>query len=134
MKEGIPHDVQRVFDTHDRDIRKKLLAVRRMILDVAAETAGVGELEETLKWGQISYLTPKSKSGTTIRIDGPDEGASDLRLYVHCQTSLVDTMRSMYGDLLEYEGTRCIRYDARDAKQTEAVRHFIWMALTYHQG
>ncbi|WP_227013429.1 hypothetical protein [Paenibacillus psychroresistens] len=25
--------------------------------------------EETLKWGQLSYLTLKSKSGSTIRID-----------------------------------------------------------------
>jgi hypothetical protein len=44
------------------------MQLRMHILDAASETEGVGELEETLKWGQPSYLTKKPKSGRTIRI------------------------------------------------------------------
>ena len=38
-------------------MRKKLLHLRQIILDTASETEGVNELEETLKWGEPSYLT-----------------------------------------------------------------------------
>jgi len=40
-----------------------------MIFDVAKKTPGVGKLEEDLRWGQPSYLTLETGSGSTIRID-----------------------------------------------------------------
>ena len=60
--------VDDVFQSYPRAARAKLGALRKLILATAARTQGVGEIEETLKWGQPSYLT-KSKSSTTIRID-----------------------------------------------------------------
>ena len=35
--------------------------LRQLIFETAAATEVVGELEETLKWGEPSYLTPKTK-------------------------------------------------------------------------
>jgi hypothetical protein len=58
-----------VFAAYPKPLKAKLLALRRLILDTAATTTGVGALEETLKWGQPSYLTAATKSGSTIRID-----------------------------------------------------------------
>jgi len=43
-----------VFNTYPNGIKKKLLLLRQLILDTASETEGVGDLEETLKWGQPS--------------------------------------------------------------------------------
>lgn len=34
----------------------------------AASFEEIGEIEETLKWVEPSYLTPKSKRGSTIRV------------------------------------------------------------------
>jgi hypothetical protein len=61
--------VEAAFDAYSKPVKAKLLALRRLIFDTAKATKGVGALEETLKWGQPSYLTPETKSGSTIRID-----------------------------------------------------------------
>ena len=58
-----------VIEAYPAPVRRKLEAVRRLILDTARKTEGVGALEEALKWGQVSYLTSESKSGSTVRID-----------------------------------------------------------------
>jgi hypothetical protein len=57
--------VEAVFDAYPRPVRAKLLALRRLILDTAKRTEGVGRLQETLKWGQPSYLT--SETGSAAR-------------------------------------------------------------------
>jgi hypothetical protein len=80
--------VAEVFDKHTPAVRDRLLALRSMILDTAASTPGVGPIAETLKWGQISYLTPESRSGTTIRIDARADG---LAMFVNCQTDLTSS-------------------------------------------
>lgn len=46
--------------------QKKLLFIRELILEVASEINGTPEVEETLKWGEPSYLT---EQGSTIRMD-----------------------------------------------------------------
>ena len=60
--------VAQVFDSYPPALRTRLLALRALIFEVAASTPGVGELEETLKWGEPAYLTTQSKSGSTVRI------------------------------------------------------------------
>ena len=61
--------VAAVFRSYPSGVATKLLALRRLILDVASSTEGVGPVEETLRWGQPSYLTTRPRSGSTIRID-----------------------------------------------------------------
>ena len=53
--------VARAFEGYPPNIRRRLLARRALILKTAASTDGVGELEETLKWGEPAYLTAESK-------------------------------------------------------------------------
>ena len=100
-----------VFDACPKPIKAKLLALRRLILDTAKATQGVGALEETLKWGQPSYLTSESKSGSTIRIDQVKAEPGQVAVYFHCQTNLVETFRELYPEL-RYEGNRAILLDA----------------------
>lgn len=123
-------EVSEVFQNYPEKIQEKLQSLRYMIYDVAEQIEGVGELEETLKWGQISYLTPITKSGSTIRMDAlPDEN-DGVALYFNCQTTLVETFRTIYGDTLEFEGNRCVKL--KGDIPTDAVRHCIELALTYH--
>lgn len=119
--------VRGVFDGYDPETRDRLLSLRATIYDVAAETEGVGELTETLKWGQISYLNP---AGTTLRIDTAPSEDARVALYVHCQTSIVETLRSEYDGLLEFEGTRAIILPDHEVPD-EALRDCIQRALTY---
>ena len=125
-------EIHAVFDTCPSKLKLNLLALRNFIFEVAAETSGVGQIEETLKWGQPSYLTPETKSGSTIRI-GPVRGCDTrFALYVHCQTDLIATFKDYYGDTFVYEGKRAVVFDVNEEFPEPALRHCISMALTYH--
>lgn len=118
-----------MFDTYAEPLRSRLAALRRLILDTAASTPGVGAVEEALKWGQPSFLT---RTGSTIRIDAVRGSADRYALYVHCQTDLLATFRDIYGERLIYEGKRALVFDAAAPLDKEAVSHCVALALTYH--
>ncbi|MEO8667138.1 MAG: DUF1801 domain-containing protein [Bauldia sp.] len=123
--------VAAVFARYPKPVRQTLAALRDLIFATAAKTEGVGLLEEALKWGQPSYLTPATRSGTTIRIDVVKSDPSEVALYVNCQTDLVAIWRSLYPDLA-YEKDRAIRLPVGDPLPVTALRHCIALALTYH--
>lgn len=124
--------VAAVFAAYPVALRAKLMALRRMILETARETAGVGPLEETLKWGQPSYLTTQSGSGSTIRIDRVKSDKARVAIYFHCQTDLVATFRELYPREMEYGGNRSILFAVTAKISEKALRHCIGLALTYH--
>ena len=123
--------VEAVFDAYPTPVKAKLLALRRLILDTASTTKGVGALQETLKWGQPSYLTTETKSGSTVRIDRIKSGADQYAVYFHCQTDLVATFRELYPEL-SYGGNRSIILTAQKKLPEAALRHCVALALTYH--
>ncbi|WP_085899140.1 DUF1801 domain-containing protein [Kiloniella majae] len=129
---SLPDNVAPAYDKYPVTIRKKLLNLRKMILDTAASISEVGPIEETLKWGQPSFLTSKSKSGTTIRIDQTKEGQGQYALYVHCQTNLLDQFRELYPTEFIYSGNRAILFNEKDDVAEHALQHCISLALTYH--
>ena len=124
--------VDAVFSAYPKPLKAKLLALRRLILDTARNTAGVGALQETLKWGQPSYLTPENRSGSTIRIDRVKSSANQYAVYFHCQTDVVETFRELYPSELRYEGNRSIILNAEDDIPEAVLRHCVALALTYH--
>jgi hypothetical protein len=124
--------VEAVFSAYPKPLKAKLLALRQLIFDTARTTKGVGALQETLKWGQPSYLTPESKSGSTIRIDGVKSDSTHYAIYFHCQTNLVETFRELYPTELRYGGNRSILLDTKDDIPEPALRHCVALALTYH--
>jgi hypothetical protein len=113
-------------------LKAKLLALRRLIFDTAQATKGVGVLQETLKWGQLSYLTPQTKSGSTIRIDRVKSTANRYAVYFHCQTDLVETFRELYPTELNFGGNRSILLNAEHDIPEAALRHCVALALTSH--
>ena len=125
-------EVKAVFATYSKEMQSKLLILRQLIFDVAAQTNGVGELEETLKWGQMSYLTSQTKSGSLIRIDQIKSQQNKYAMFFHCQTTLVDSFKEMYRDQFEFDGNRSIILNIKDKVPVEALRHCVLMALTYH--
>ena len=125
-------DVKAVFDAYPEAVKSKLLHLRQLIFETASATDGVGALEETTKWGQPSYLTPETKSGTTIRVGQIKSKPGKFGMFVHCQTSLIATFRELYPDVLSYDGARAILFDADEEIPEAVLRHCIAMALTYH--
>jgi hypothetical protein len=124
--------VAAVFENYPKKVRTRLMFLRALIFDIAHKTSGVGELEETLKWGQPSYLTSQSGSGTTIRLDQLAALKGKYEICVHCQTTLVGPFKKQYGDGFTYDANRGLVLDAEDDVPVEELSHFIYLALTYH--
>lgn len=122
--------VAAAFDALDAGARPGLMDLRALIFDVASDTPQAGAVEEALRWGQPAYLTPSTKSGSTVRLGVPKQGG--FALFVHCQTSLIPDYITAFPGQDRIEGTRAILFDSPD--QIDPLRHgwLIHRALTYH--
>ena len=122
--------VAEAFNRYPADINQAMLTLRQLILNTAAETDGVTSLEETLKWGEPSYLT---KGGSTIRIDWKQSSPNEYAMYFNCQSKLIDTFRELYSDVLSFEGNRAIVFKVGSELPVNELKHCISLALTYHK-
>jgi hypothetical protein len=123
--------VASVFRAYPPGIRVKLMALRELVFDTAEKTAGVGRLTETLKWGQPSYLTEETGSGTTVRIDRLKAG-DGYAVYFHCQSGLLGQFRELYPATFKYQGKRAILFASDDCVAARELCHCIALALTHH--
>ncbi len=97
-----------VFEAYSQPQRDKLLELRALIFQTAEQTEGVGELDESLKWGQPAYSTVRPKSGSPIRIDAIKNSDTQYAAYFICTTDLIDTFRQHYLDRFTFEGNRAL--------------------------
>lgn len=121
--------VAEVFNNYPDHVRPKMMHLRQLILDTAAETDEFKKLEETLSWGEPSY---KTKTGSTIRMDWKKKQPDQYAMYFTCTTSLVDTFRKLYRNKLTFEENRAIVFDLSEEVPDLEVKHCISLALTYH--
>jgi len=121
--------VARMFESYPADARRKLLSLRQLVLDVASETPDIGDLEETLKWGEPSYLV---KGGSTVRIGWKESRPAYYAMYFNCNTKLVDTFKELYSELFNFEGNRAIVFHLEDEIPTQALKHCVALSLQYH--
>ncbi len=127
----IPADVAAAFDALPDSVRPQLLEMRDLLFDVAARTDGIGEVVETLKWGQPSYLTVRPKSGSTVRLGVSKDGRPAM--FCHCQTTLVGEYRNLYHSAFDFEGNRAVILKEEVALPVAELQHCIALALTYHR-
>ena len=123
-------DVEAAFAAFPEDARAGLLRLCSLIFETAASTPGVGRLQETLKWGQPAYLTPETKSGSTIRLGLPRQGG--FALYAHCQTTIVSDFQTIFPDDFVYEGNRAVHFEDAATLPVDKLSMLIRSALTYH--
>ncbi|MCC6965643.1 MAG: DUF1801 domain-containing protein [Nitrospira sp.] len=124
--------VEAHFASYPRAVRNKMLALRELVFQTAARTKGVGELQETLKWGEPAYVTAKTKSGSTVRIDWKSRHPQQYAMYFHCQTGLIESFRSMFPNDFRFEGNRALVFKLADAIPTDVLAFCIEASLTYH--
>ena len=126
--------VAEVFESYPAALRRKLLALRELIFKTAASTAGVGELQETLKWGEPAYVTTKTKSGSTVRIAWKKSSPQHYAVYFNCNTTLVETFRSLFPREFKFEGNRAIIFSESEVVPTDSLAFCVGAALTYHRS
>jgi len=131
-----PAEVAQAFNAFPKKAQVKLLQLRKLIYSTAAGNSRIGPLVETLKWGQPSYLPKKPRVGTTVRLGFSDKTPDKIQMFVHCQTTLVDTYRTLLGkepdELLSFEGNRAIVIALKPALPKAPLALCIEAALTYH--
>lgn len=129
MKKIKNSDVAAIFASYPKHIRKKMLFLRQLVFDTAAEAGDIGEIEETTKWGEPSYI---AKGGSTVRMDWKSSKPAQYAMYFHCKTKLVDTFKELYRDTFKFEGNRAIIFNLEDEIPVEELKHCIALSLTYH--
>jgi Domain of unknown function (DU1801) len=124
--------VESVFMRYPPSVRQEMLTLRALILETASNTDGVGEIEETLKWGEPAYVTSKSKSGSTVRIDWKKAQPDQYAMYFNCRTNLVETFRTLFPGEFNCQGNRALVFKVGAAVPMDALALCISASLTYH--
>lgn len=122
--------VDAVFKRYPGIPRKKLKALRQIIIEAAQESEDINQLEETLKWGEPSYLT---KHGSTIRIDWKEKLPEQYALYFKCTSKLVPTFKKVFGDSFTFESNRAIVFQMNEKVSKVKLKECIKTALHYHK-
>lgn len=118
------------FNNYPTHVKPKLDYLRQLILEVAAEDDLINEIEETLKWGEPSYLVNK---GSTLRVNWISKKPEQYAMYFKCTSKLVSTFKEVYGDLFKYESTRAILFNFNDTIPKNELKQCIRVTLNYHR-
>ncbi|KZS40452.1 hypothetical protein AWE51_05740 [Aquimarina aggregata] len=122
-------EVKLIFDNYPDSIRNKMFSLRELIIDTAKEIDEITTLEETLKWGEPSYLT---KIGSTIRMDWKTKKPNQYAMYFQCTSRLVETFKMIFKNTFDFEGKRAIIFQMEDEIPAEELKFCIKAALRYH--
>ena len=123
-------EVELIFNNYPDFVRDKMLKLRELVLEVADETNAVNELEETLKWGEPSYLT---KIGSTVRMDWKSKSPNQYAVYFQCTSRLVETFKMIFKNTFDYQGKRAIVFQLDDEVPINELKYCFKAALTYHK-
>ncbi|MEO0525996.1 MAG: DUF1801 domain-containing protein [Bacteroidota bacterium] len=126
----IDPEVISVFNRYPKAVLKDMVALRGLILEVADGLEEITSLEETLKWGEPSYL---AKYGSTIRIDWKAKNPEQYAIYFKCTSQLVPTFKTLYTDKFSFEGNRALVFKLGSEVPKKELKHCIAMALRYHK-
>jgi hypothetical protein len=123
-------DVELVFNNYPDFVRDKMLNLRNLIIETAKEINDITTLEETLKWGEPSYVTP---IGSTLRIDWKSKTPNQYAIYFQCTSRLAGTFKMIFKNTFTFEGKRAIIFQIEDKIPEEELTFCIKAALTYHK-
>lgn len=123
-------EVEILFANYPDNVRERMLGLRELILETAKELDGITALEETLKWGEPSYIT---KHGSTLRMDWKEKMPDQYAIYFKCTSRLVETFRTVFKNCFDFEGNRAIVFQMEDTIPKKELKECIRATLTYHK-
>lgn len=130
MEKTVSTQVAHVIADYPSDAKAVFSKMRELVLSVASDTAGVENTQETLKWGEPSYL---ADGGSTIRMKWSNKQPDQFSLYFNCNSILVETFRELYRDEFTYDGNRAISFPLDEKVPEAALKHCLSMAMQYHE-
>lgn len=121
--------VKRKFASYPDFVQSQMRFLRYLIIETAKEIEEVHEIEETLKWGEPSYI---SKHGSTLRMDWKEKTPNQYAMYFKCTSRLVETFRMIFDTTFQFEGNRAIVFQLDQNIPVEALKSCIKATLNYH--
>ena len=111
-------------------VRDKLHFLRELVLETAKEIPEIEKIEETLKWGEPSFVT---KNGSTLRIDWKKKTPDQYQMYFKCTSRLVETFKIVFGERFNYEKNRAIIFKLNQEIPVDELKQCIKATLMYHK-
>lgn len=121
--------VNEVFANYPDFVRDKLQKLRELVIETAEETESITIMEETLKWGEPSFIT---KNGSTLRMDWKEKTPNQYAMYFQCTSRLVDTFRLVFDHKFQFEGKRAIVFQLNQKIPELELKECIKASLIYH--
>lgn len=122
--------VEDTFNAYPECVKSHMLELRKLVIEAAEEMPEINQLEETLKWGEPSFLT---KHGSTVRMDWKSKAPHQYAIYFKCTSRLVETFKVVFKETFKYEGTRAIVFQMEDVVPKNELKKCIKAALYYHK-
>jgi hypothetical protein len=122
-------NVKQKYESYPEKAQALFSIIRAAIFEVA-QSESLGNIEETLKWGEPSYLV---KGGSTLRINWKSKFPDQLSVYFNCKTTLVETFREIFGNIFTYEGNREIVFLLSEEVPMSELKICISLSLRYHK-
>lgn len=122
-------DVEFKLASYPSHISPLIFDLRELIQSVALEL-NLGEVEESLKWGELSYSVA---AGSPVRIDWKKKSPVKYSLFFNCNTKLVATFRELYRTELSFQGNREIELNVGEDIPRNAIRHCVELAFQYQK-
>ena len=118
------------MNSYNEQVKPRIAQLRNLVIEAAEELESLNTIEETLKWGEPSFVTTH---GSTIRMDWKEKTPSHYSLFFKCTSKLVPTFIALYGHLFHFEGTREIAFKLDDEIPEQELKQCIKAALMYHK-
>lgn len=116
--------------SYPEHVRDKMNFLRKLVLETAKELPEVEEIEETLKWGEPSFVT---KTGSTLRMDWKEKTPDQYQMYFKCTSRLVETFKVVFSNTFNYEKSRAIIFQLDQKIPKKELKQCIKATLTYHK-
>ena len=118
------------YNSYPSSIKKEILELRELIFEVIEKDDEIDFYEETLKWGEPSFLT--KSSGSTLRINWKTKNPDSISLFVNCRTKIISIFKELYPNDFQYIGNREIRLSLNDPYSKNKLKKCIEVVLKYN--
>lgn len=130
METKMSAQIAETISDYPQNAKDVFLAIRTLVAKKAVDTVGMENTQETLKWGEPSYL---AEGGSTVRMKWTDKQPDQFFLYFNCNSSLVETFREIYNDEFSYDGNRAMSFSINEPLPEAALEDCLSMAMQYHK-
>jgi hypothetical protein len=122
-------EIKQKLETYPKNARDMIMIIRDLLFQLS-KTDHLGEITESLKWGEPSFTT---KYGSPVRVDWKSDSPETVSIFFNCKTRLVETFREVYPQTFIFAGNRELILKLSEPLPEKELKHCLSIALQYHR-